>query len=330
MPPRILGCHGNVAACLALMCTMLIGQALVDGTSRVHGQEYVETTIPNDGSIRQSSLLTAESVVHARRSAGAQPQIRVTVQYLLMDDATRSAIYEGLDPKSLRRAIQYPAAVGRMALDESVAEVGSAQQSQSPSRTTTCTLDAEEFAELFRTVVASPNSKVNVAPKIFALEDKEVEMTDLVQRPFVIDIYLDGDVVKPSIHVLEDGTRLRLLARRIPSQVGAGQTLELSCELTVMRVVDVGSDQVYGIKDEPLSVQVPTQQVTTAIARCQLDPGETLMIDPHVRQDQVVRSESSVPLLGKIPYVGKTFKQTGAGVVGQRLILLLQPALETD
>jgi general secretion pathway protein D len=189
-------------------------------------------------------------------------------------------------------------------------------------------LSETEFAETVKTAMNSPNSQVNAAPKIILLNGNEVEMTDLVQRPFVVGFQLDGESVKPSIHTLDEGTRLRLVAHLEDSDGARRQKIELKCELTVLRLLDVGTDEVFGIKDEPLTAQVPVQQITSAIASRQLSAGQALLIDPHVSESRNVQSESRIPMLGKIPYVGRTFKNTSIGVVQQHMILLLQPSIE--
>ena len=88
------------------------------------------------------------------------------------------------------------------------------------------------------------------------------------------------------------------------------------------------SDQVFGLKDEPLTVQIPVHQVTAAIASQQLAKGQTLLVDPHVTRTKSVEQKSEVPVLGKIPYVGRSFKHTAVGTVEQHMLMLLQPSIE--
>ncbi len=44
------------------------------------------------------------------------------------------------------------------------------------------------------------------------LDGKQAEMNDVVQRPFLVDMQQDGSLMKPIVHVIDEGTRLRLLA----------------------------------------------------------------------------------------------------------------------
>lgn len=268
------------------------------------------------------------SIVEARRVAKDNLQIRVKVQYLMVDTATRQAIYEGLNRESIVSSVQTLPAVEPVSLDESASPVASLQQIHAPSRVTTYALSESEFDEALLKAGESPSSQVNAAPKIILLDGNEVEMTDLVQRPFVIGFTLEGDTVKPTVHVLDDGTRLRLVGHLTEPDGGTNQPIELKAELTVMRVLDVKTDEVYGIKDEPLAVQVPLQQITSSVASRQLLAGQSLLIDPHLSQNHAVENETGIPMLGKIPYVGRSFKNVSKGVVQQHMILLLQPSVE--
>ncbi len=270
----------------------------------------------------------SQSIVNARRDADEKLQIRVKVQYLFVDSETRAAIYKGLDRESIVSSVQTPPAVAKISLEESMSPVASLQQIQAPSQVTTYTLSETEFAEALKKAVDSPTSQLNAAPKIILLDGNEVEMTDLVQRPFVIDFQLDGETVKPSVHVLEDGTRLRLVGHLTDPAAGLNQDINLTCELTVMRILDVKADEVFGIREEPLTVHVPFQQITSAVATRQLAPGQALLIDPHVSQSLSVQADQGVPIVNKIPYVSRLFKNVSTGTVQQHLMLVLQPSVE--
>ena len=78
-----------------------------------------------------------------------------------------------------------------------------------------------------------------------------------------------------------------------------------------------------------MTVQVPIHQVTTAATSAILLKGQTLLVDPHVSTSKTYQSETRVPVLGKIPYVGRSFKNVSVGRVEQHLIVLLQPTLDS-
>ena len=297
--------------------------------SRVSHAQVAGTAAPGSGEgIRQASLSSSPSPLDARHDAAKNLQVRVKVQYLKVDAETRAAIYQGLNRESLVSSVQTPPTIEKINLDESVSPAVSLQQIQAPSRVTTSTLSETEFAEVMQKAVESPASQVNAAPSIILLDGNDVEMTDLVQRPFVIDFQLDGENIKPSVHVLDDGTRLRLVAHLTDPSVGLNQEINLKCELTVMRVLDIKSDQVFGIKEEPLTVHLPFQQITTAVVTRRLAAGEALLIDPHVSQTHSVESETGIPMVSKIPYVNRVFKNVSKATLQQHMMLVLQPSVE--
>lgn len=293
-----------------------------------HAQGNLSITTSDQSPFRPASLSRSASIIETRRSAGNQFQIRVTVQYLMTDSETRRQIYSALNPDSIKRVSQVPPAPERTDLDATLQPESSVTTIIAPSRLTTYTLDSTEFAEVMSSAISSKQCEINVAPKIILLDGNEVEMTDLVQRPFVIGFHRENDQLEPQMHVLDEGTRLRMIAKLNRSTPDSPESIDLQCELTVSRVLDVQTDQLLGLGDEPLTIQVPMQRITSAVASDQLTVGETLLIDPHVTTSKYVENEQGIPILNKLPYVGRTFKNTGRALVQQHLMLLLQPSIE--
>ena len=279
---------------------------------------------------RQASLSTSPSIVNARRSASDGTQIRLTVQYLLVDSKTRNEIYAGLDRQSIISSLQPPRDREHVDLGQTLPRVSMTQTIHAPARVTSYTLSSTEFNDVLSKAVASPDSWVKVAPKLFLLDGNDAEMTDLVQRPFVIGFQAKDQSVEPLTHVLDEGTRLRMIASVSDAEAGVPPPMELQCELTVMRILDVKADTVFGIADEPLTAQVPVQQITTASASRTLASGQSLLIDPHVSETRAIGPEVGNPILSKLPYLNKTFRNAGPRTVEQHMILLLQPSIELE
>jgi hypothetical protein len=285
------------------------------------------------GNIRQTSLddpfpVNSDSLVDARREASGGGQIRVIVQYLLVDSETRARIYAGIEPERLVRTANRPVAMPRPNLQDSSASVSSRHELNAPSRVTSCTLSEGEFSNIMKLTMEAGCNQINVAPKIILLEGNEAEMNDVVQRPFVVDFEVQDNTLKPTVQVMEEGTQLRLLAQRTNPQADSGTVIDLKCELTIFRVLEIQSDQVFGLKSEPLNVQIPIQQIKSSLASGQLSAGQVLMIDPHCSQTGLVQNDKAVPVLSKIPYLNRTFKNTSVASVQQHLVLVLQPSIE--
>jgi hypothetical protein len=284
------------------------------------------------GAVRQVSLSGSKGIVAARRDAN-RTQIRVSVQYVMVDDATRSAIYEEVDASAIKNILQVPETADSVGLDSTPSPIAASQQIRSPSRVTTCVLHEPDVALVLQKATQSPSSNVSSAPSVILLDGKEAEMNDVIQHPLVIDIAEEGGLLKPLVHSFDDGIRLRMLATLPnatpePDSEGDPPPIELTCEIIASQLLDVKTDQVFGVQDQPLTVQVPIHQVTTALASQLLAPGQTLLIDPHVTKTLSVRSESAVPLIERIPYVGRSFKNVAVAEVEQHMIMLFQPSIE--
>lgn len=296
---------------------------------------------PTKGPIRQvsSSLSISsdapwEGIAYARHDdASSGTQIRVSVQYLMVDKETRAAVYADLESTAIKTSVLVPGTTASADLQANQSPLRSTQQINSPSRVTTCVLDDSDTAGIMEKAFESASSDVVRSPSVILLDGKQAEMNDVVQRPFMVDMQQDGSVMKPIVHVIDEGTRLRLLVHltersATPPSTDTDQPVHLSCELLISRILDVKSDQVFGLQDEPLTVQIPVHQVTAAIASQQLAKGQTLLVDPHVTKTKSVQQESKVPVLGRIPYVGRSFKNTSVGTVEQHVLMLLQPSIE--
>lgn len=293
------------------------------------------------GPIRQvSSSLPVSSdapwagIAQARNDdASSGTQIRVSVQYLMVDQKTRAAIYADLPSTVIKTSVLVPGTADLADLHANQAPLRSAKRINSPSRVTTCVLNDSDTAAIMKKAFESTSSDVVRSPSVMLLDGKQAEMNDIVQRPFLVDMQPDGDLVKPIVHVIDEGTRLRLLASltkpvESPPSSNTDPPIRLSSELLVSRVLDVKTDQVYGLENEPLTMQIPVHQVNSALTSVQLAKGQTLLVDPHVTKTKSVQRESNVPMLEKIPYVGRSFKNMSVGTVEQHMLMLLQPSIE--
>ncbi len=268
----------------------------------------------------------AAGIVAARRAASDPSQIRVTIQYLMLDDATRDEIYQKLEPGEIRRAsfVQPPAAGKSASTPEN--PITASYQFESVSRVTSYVLSPAQKESVVAQANASNLSDVTRAPSVVLLQGNEAELTDMVQRPFIVDIQGYGNAIEPKVQVLDEGTRLRLLARS--SKSGERTAFDLTCGVEVSRVVDVQSDKVFGARSEPLAVQVPLHRVTKANVSSSLAAGQTLLIDPHVSSSKVMAQPAEVPVLSKLPYVGRSFKNASIGETTQHMMILLYPSIE--
>lgn len=284
---------------------------------------------PTLNAVRQVSAAGKEGIVAARRLASSGSQIRVTVQYLMVDEATCGEIYEIVQAKVIKSSVQHAKITQRPSLRDIGSPPGSSQQTRFPCWLTTAVLDDAEVAQLVEKAEQSKLCDISRAPSVSLLDGQEAEMSDIVQRPFVVSFQQLENVTKPVVDVLDEGTRLRMLATVVePSPAAAGVAIDLTAEIAISRILDIKSDQIYGLQEDPLTVHVPIHQVTTSIAAQRLIAGQTFLLDPHVSKTKTVSMPTAVPIIGKIPYVSRRFQNRSVADVEQRMLVLLKPSIE--
>jgi len=290
------------------------------------------------GNVRQVSLSTPAQVVPSVNSPiqpeipqairGSQSQqLRIRVQLLEVDPPTREAIYAGLGTEGLHTSTNLPASNSQESASDTLDDFPT--QSDAVTRTaafvTQAVLNTAEVAGILKMTEASNNSIVADAPNLLLLNDNKLELRDMIQRPFIVNHEKQGNATKPILQHIDEGTRLGIIARARTLTGATEGSFDLGCEIVSRRVIETRTDFVFGLGTKPLEVQIPHVHVTTARASATLSPGQTLLIDPHVSSTRSFRSETSVPFLGKLPYVGRSFKNIAVTIHDQHLIVLLHP-----
>lgn len=325
MLTRVRLCFSQLLA-LAI-CSCACAQLTITEPESTKGPiRQVSSTLPIS-----SAAPPWEGIAAARNHSSSGKQIRVSVQYLFVDEETRASIFADLEQDKIKTTSQIPSTADSEDLRSSASPLRSSQQIRSPSRVTTCVLNAEDAAGIMEKAIQSVSSDVVRSPSVMLLDGKQAEMNDIAQRPFVVDVRREGMILKPVAHVIDEGTRLRLLAilsEPSNSTSATDPAIDLSCELQVSRVLDVATEEIFGLAKEPMTTQVPLHQVTSAIASQRLAKGQSLLVDPHVVKSKTIEQESKVPVLGNIPYVGRTFSSTAVGTIDQHMLMLLLPSIE--
>lgn len=286
-----------------------------------------ETKSPSN--VRQVSLTTPPSI---NTPIPAQPppshQLRIRVQFMEVDQATREAIYAGLGADTLRTSTNLPLENSQDSNSKTLNNFPT--KSDAVTRTTAlvtqAVLTTAEVAGILKMTEASRNSIIADAPNLLLLNNNKIELTDMIQRPFVVNHEKQGDEIRPILQHIDEGTRVGIIARIDSPTISTKKHFQIGCEIVSRRLIETRTDFLYGLGTDPLRVQIPHLQVTTARATANLAYGQTLLVDPHVTSTRSFRSETSVPFLGKLPYVGRSFKNVAVTTHDQHLIVLLHPA----
>jgi len=210
--------------------------------------------------------------------------------------------------------------------------------------------DLEAF---FLVQAAQGDARTNVmqAPKVTLFNGQAASISDQSQTPFVTSVTpVVGDFAAaqaPVIVVLNEGTTLSVQAvvsqdRRfvrltlIPffSQIGDVTEFQFTGSTTTKRSAsesqegedntsESGSEETIR---EGTTVQLPTFVFTTVTTTVSVPDGGTVLLG-GIKRLREGRNEFGVPIMSKIPYVNRLFKNVGIGREAQSLMLMVTPRI---
>jgi general secretion pathway protein D len=210
--------------------------------------------------------------------------------------------------------------------------------------------DIEAF---FLVEAAQGDDRTNIlqAPKVTLFNGQSANVNDQTQRPFVTSVIpVVGDFAaayQPVIVVLNEGTTLNVQAvvsadRRfvrltlVPffSQIGDVDTFTFDGSVTT----NSGTiDQDPSNPDENVTnnqtrtvqgttVQLPTFAFTSVQTTVSVPDGGTVLLG-GVKRLREGRNERGVPLLSKLPYISRLFRNVGIGRDTQSLMMMVTPRI---
>ena len=290
--------------------------------------------------VAPASLTTPARVLNGPRFPSSEPQIRIKVNFLLVDNETREAIYGELSKEKIKTQTQrVPEAIESQPLG-SEPQLSSSRTILTTSSVTSSILNQDETASVIGRINLSDSSNVAKSPSIILVNGQEGEMNDIVQRPFLVGVPnnqqniaqvsgespIVGETVSSNpgdgIQVLNDGTSMRMRAL-----IRDDRRVHLATEVSFSRVLGSTSKRLFGVSDERIAtIQVPRHQVETVSVASDLDFGETLLIDPYISKEIKFEVDREVPVLGKIPYLNRTFKNKSMATYDANWMILVQPS----
>ncbi len=207
--------------------------------------------------------------------------------------------------------------------------------------------------EVFFLLQASEgDQRTNVlqAPKVTLFNGQTASVSDFSQQPFVTSIIpVVGDFAaaqQPVIVVLSEGTQLNVQAvvssdRRfvrltlVPffSRIGDVDefTFEGSSSTNTGTIVNDPDGAIQGRNNETASrngttVQLPTFIFTSVSTSVSVPDGGTVLLGGIKRLSEG-RVERGVPMLSKMPYVNRLFKNVGIGRESESLMMMVTPRI---
>lgn len=210
--------------------------------------------------------------------------------------------------------------------------------------------DIEAF---FLIQAAQGDSRTNVlqAPKVTLFNGQQASIQDQAQQPFVTGIIpVVGDFAaaqQPVITVLSEGTTLSVQAVVSPdrrfvrltlvpffSQIGDVQTFTFQGRTSSNTGTSAAdpTDDTQSIQNgaetvtEGTTVQLPEFIFTTVTTTVSVPDGGTVLLG-GIKRVREGRTERGVPMLDKLPYINRLFKNVGIGREAESLMLMVTPRI---
>ena len=212
--------------------------------------------------------------------------------------------------------------------------------------------DIEAFF-LINAAQGDTRSNILQAPKITLFNGQTAFVSDTTQRPFVTSIIpVVGDFAaahQPVIVVLSEGTSLSVQAivsndRRfvrltlVPffSTIGEVEEFTFTGSKTTSKKSsdsnkNKGDDEASSADEETTSeegttVQLPTFQFVTVTSTISVPDGGTVLLGGIKRLSEI-RNERGLPILSKLPYINRLFKNVGIGRSTNSLMMMVTPRI---
>jgi general secretion pathway protein D len=197
-------------------------------------------------------------------------------------------------------------------------------------------------------------SNVMQAPKVTLFNGQQAMVSDTSQSPFVVSVVpVVGDFAaaqQPVIVVLNEGTFMtvqavvsdnrrfvRLTVVPVFSKIGDVNTFQFTGSTTTS-----SSSSAEGVQTDPndntkkaaanstttsgTTVQLPTYSYITVTTTVSVPDGGTVLLGGIKRLSEG-RNEFGVPMLNKLPYVNRLFKNVGIGRETQSLMMMVTPRI---
>ena len=196
-------------------------------------------------------------------------------------------------------------------------------------------------------------SNILQAPKVTLFNGQLATVTDTTQRPFVVSVVpVVGDFAaaqQPVIIVLSEGTQMtiqavvsddrkyvRLTVSPFFSQIGEVQEFTFEGSTTSSSASSAQDDNDDGTPNDSsrddrivrsgTTVQQPTFSVIQVNTTVSVPDGGTVLLGGIKRLSEG-RNEFGVPLLSKVPYINRLFRNVGIGRSTSSLMMMVTPRI---
>lgn len=274
---------------------------------------------------------------------------QIAGQNPVLPDDTGPSIAFGLDPTG-QPTIDFDYAFNQGSFGSATPQFGGFDASTAANFGFAILSDIEVF---FLLEAAHGDNRTNVlqAPKVTLFNGQTGFVSDTSQRPFVTSVIpVVGDFAaahQPVIVVLSEGTSLSVQAVVSPdrrfvrltlvpffSSIGEVSTFTFNGRMSSDSGTTVADPANEGeaVRNnqqnftEGTTVQLPTFNFTTVSTTVSVPDGGTVLLGGIKRLSEG-RNERGVPLMSKIPYINRLFKNVGIGRDTQSLMMMVTPRI---
>lgn len=178
-------------------------------------------------------------------------------------------------------------------------------------------LTEAQTRKFIQVVESDERSNILFAPKVTLFDQQDAVIQDTTHRPFVVGLKEAGADYQPQIETVDDGIKVAMKTTVKGRDVRLDLAIRLS-EITSVMTQSAGPKNV--------SIQVPSVKATTVELSALLAEGKTLAIY-GLHKDRQIRQQQPVPYVGKVPYVGRLFKNTALATESVDLLVLITPRI---
>ena len=175
------------------------------------------------------------------------------------------------------------------------------------------TATSGDWTALLQAVTSSSESNVLATPSLMTLDNEEASFIVGDEVPTLTGATSSANNDNPfqTIERREVGIKLS-----IKPQVNEGNAVKLNIEQEVSNINGT----------TPVDITFATRQVKTSVM---VGSGDTVVIGGLI-DENVQESESKVPLLGDIPFIGRLFRSTSNTVSKRNLMVFIRPTIIRD
>ena len=172
-----------------------------------------------------------------------------------------------------------------------------------------------DLRSIIRALEGEANANILSTPSILAMDNEEAKILVGENVPFITGAQSrqgDGDPFQ-TIQRQDIGVVLK-----IKPHINNSDSVTLEIEQTVESIAQ--SDAATA------DIVTNKREIST---RALIDNNQILVLGGLIR-DEIVESESKVPILGNIPFIGRAFKSTSSKVIKKNLMVFIHPVILRD